>query len=185
MNKAIAGDEAAFAAIYERTRENVYRTVTLLVNRQTDANEITQDVYGELWRTLRRYDDDRPFLPWLHGIVIRQVRNYRRTEWRYWRKITMAKENKRTELRDIAPDDVTVSNQQRGELMNMVKALPLKLREIILLRYFHGYTLTEAAQILRIPAGTARSRHHQAVLRLRASFDEPKEDDKTCLLNEN
>ncbi len=185
VHRAIAGDEVAFAAIYERTRENVYRTVALLVNRQTDAKEITQDVYEELWRTLRRYDDDRPFLPWLHGIVIRQVRNYRRTQWRHWRKLKMVRENQRIDLHGMALDEVIVISQQGGQLMSMVDALPLKLREVILLRYFHGYTLAEAAKILHIPAGTARSRHHQAMLCLRASFDEAKEGDKACLLNEN
>lgn len=184
VQRAIAGDETAFSAIYERTRENVYRTVALLVNRQM-SDEITQDVYGELWRSLRHYNHDRPFLPWLHGIAVRQVRNYRRTEWRHLRKITMAKKNTLTESHEFIPDAASMIHREQEDLMSMVEALPLRLREIILLRYFHDYTLAEAAQILGIAAGTARSRHHRAILRLRSSFAERKETDKTCLWNEN
>ncbi len=185
VHRAIAGDETAFSSIYQRTRENVYRTVALLVNRQMISEEITQDVYGELWRSLRHYNHDRPFLPWLHGIAIRQVRNYRRTEWRQRRKIAMALENKLTEPHAFIPDAASMIQWEREDLMCMVEALPLKLREIILLRYFHDYTLAEAAQILGIPAGTARSRHHQAVLHLRSFFPEGKENGMTCLWNEN
>ena len=72
------GDPDAFAALYRRTCDDVYRIAALLIGRESEAADIVHDIYIELTAALRRYDDARAFRPWLNGIVARQVRLRRR-----------------------------------------------------------------------------------------------------------
>lgn len=172
VNDALAGHEEAFAQIYEQTRDNVFRTTCLIATSGSDTESILQEVYVELWRSLRQYDRRRPFLAWLHGIVINKIRSYSRTRWRYWRTVQKLQRTDCPEELTYSPEpaDRAVARQQTDDLLLAVRQLSPKLREVIVFRYYHDYTLTETARILHIPAGTARSRHHEALRQLRIAY---------------
>ena len=57
------------------------------------------------------------------------------------------------------------------ELFNLVRQLSYKLRVVVILRYFHDYALEEIADMLQIPVGTVKSRHHLALKELRKRFE--------------
>ena len=63
-----------------------------------------------------------------------------------------------------------MQGETKQELVQAVQTLPLKHREIIILRYYHHYTLEEIADLLRIPVGTVKSRHHHALQKLRSRY---------------
>ena len=168
---AARGDQGAFSLLYQSTVTEVYRTVYLLSHASIDVEEIVQEVYIGIWKSLGRYDATRPFSPWLHGLIIRQVRNARRSRWRRWRLLSGELELHREEP---APQPLGgLLTDHHMDLLSAIESLPLRLREIIILRYFHGYSLVEIGEILRIPSGTARSRHHEAVRRLRIDYEAP------------
>ena len=172
VQRAVRGDQSAFSLLYQDTVKEVYSTVYLLGHASIDVEEIVQEVYVGVWNSLERYDVTRPFAPWLHGLIIRQVRNARRSRWRRWR--LLYGESGLTRLADAKlPTDSLSSVHERADLFSSVESLPLRLREIVILRYFHGYSLAEAGEILRIPSGTARSRHHEALRRLRIDYEIP------------
>lgn len=161
------GDEEAFSFIYAGTIDTVAKTVHLLLQSNDGIDEVIQEVYLGLWKSLSRYDSSRPFLPWLHGFVVRQVRSARRLRWRMWRVHQRAVEMGRLRRDFAAHSDA----DEHLTLTTSIEALPLSLREVIVLRYFHGYALTEIAEMLGVPPGTARSRHHRALKQLRIEYE--------------
>ncbi len=62
-------DRAAFAELFERYHQRVFRSAYVIAHRPEAADDITQLVFVELFSALRRYDLNRPFLPWLYRIV--------------------------------------------------------------------------------------------------------------------
>ena len=67
------GDQQAFHAMYDATYQDVYRTVSFLVDHPQDREDVMNEIYMQMWTSLANYDTNRPFHFWLHGLVIRQA----------------------------------------------------------------------------------------------------------------
>ena len=179
VRRAKTEDKDAFPEIYRSTISQVFATVRFLSPSPADVEEIVQEVYVALWKALPRYDETRPFLPWLHGLIVRQARSVRRSRFRLLR-LQHAMETQH--VKEGMPVGVGAEGE-RVTLVESLLSLPLAMREVVVLRYLHGYALNEIAQILGIPEGTARSRNHVALKRLRVEFDN-EGGNRPCLPNE-
>ncbi|MBY9078797.1 sigma-70 family RNA polymerase sigma factor [Paenibacillus sp. HN-1] len=164
------GDEEAFQIVYESTRDHAYRLIGYLTRNQHDVADIMSEVYVELFRSLHSYDPKRSFSSWFNGLIVRQVRNWKRKEWRLFRiaeklKVGISNSSDQTEERRIQEVG------DRLDLLPILQTLPLKFREVIVLRYYQDCTLEEIAELLKVPLGTVKSRHHQALKHLRRRFE--------------
>ena len=160
------GDKEAFRYVYNLTVDNVYRTVALLVSNRQDIEDIMNEIYMKLWISIGNYDPNRPFRNWLHGITIRQVQDWKRKRWRKFRLF------ERQVILEIRPEAQRIEqpvllDETSQELMAILNRLSYKLRTVIVLRYYHDYSLTEIAELLELPLGTVKSRHHLAIKELR------------------
>lgn len=176
LHKVMKGDHEAFTLLHNRIRQQVYGTVSLLVNRQTDVADVVNEIYIELFRSLPQYDGKRPFGAWLNGMIIRQCSNWNRRSWRRLRLMIRSRENA-SEVLYPGADAALLAEEQRGELMQLVRGLPPKLRSVIVLRYYGECSYDEIASALGIPLGTAKSRHHKALRKLRQQAAFTEEDD--------
>jgi RNA polymerase sigma-70 factor (ECF subfamily) len=164
----LAGDEAAFEKIYEATKQDAYRTAMFLVNEPNDACDIVSEAYMAMWKNKLSYDVKRPFRFWLHGIVIKRSQMLRRQRWRQFRLFTKQKSliNKMTFEMDMALGNEPLQE----ELQTLIRQLSFKLRVVIILRYYHDYSLEGIATLLELPLGTVKSRHHAALTKLRSAM---------------
>ncbi|MGG4444613.1 sigma-70 family RNA polymerase sigma factor [Brevibacillus fortis] len=165
LEKMLTGDEAAFRFVYQTTHTDVHRTIAFLIYNKQDIEDITNETYIRMWRSFHTYDRSRPFRFWLHGITVRQVQDWKR---KAWRRIRLFERNRlmHDEQFDWTDSEVMKSETQL-ELLGVVRTLSYKLRVVVILRYFHDYALDEIAELLQIPLGTVKSRHHLALKALR------------------
>lgn len=169
LEKATHGDESAFQLVYQATHQDVYRTVAFLVYNKQDIEDIVNEVYMRMWRSMHKYDPNRPFRFWLHGITVRLVQDWKR---KAWRRIRLFERNRQMSCEPFESTDTAIlQSEMQFELFNLVRQLSYKLRVVIILRYFHDYTLEEIADILQIPVGTVKSRHHLALKELRKRYE--------------
>lgn len=160
------GDKEAFRQVYDQTVDQVYRTVSFLVHDLQDIEDIMSDIYMQLWLSLDKYDPQRPFRRWLNGIAIRQVQDWRRKRWRRFR-LTERQHRLHTTPEEPEADNKMLRNETSGEIHALLNGLSYKLRVVIVLRYYHDYGLNEIAELLELPLGTVKSRHHAAIKQLR------------------
>lgn len=171
VNKLIAriidGDRSAFRTLYDLTISDVSKTVGFLLDSPNGKDDVIQEVYVALYRALKHYNPSKAFRSWLMGIVVRQVRSYRRSHWRFQRIKQKSIESFASPIEHDFSDDVAdkVFNEK---LLLAVLRLPPKLRSVLVLRYLNDYTREEIAQALNIPVGTVNSRLTRAVQALRA-----------------
>jgi RNA polymerase sigma-70 factor (ECF subfamily) len=169
LEKATLGDESAFQLVYQATHQDVYRTVAFLVYNKQDIEDIVNEVYMRMWRSFHTYDPNRPFRYWLHGITVRQVQDWKR---KAWRRIRLFERNRQMTCEQIEwTDKAVLQSEMQHELFSLVRQLSYKLRVVVILRYFHDYALEEIADMLQIPIGTVKSRHHLALKELRKRFE--------------
>ncbi|WP_256758415.1 sigma-70 family RNA polymerase sigma factor [Cohnella sp. WQ 127256] len=166
LTRMIQGDSQAFYPIYQATKDHVYRMLRFLLNNKEDAADVMSEVYLNVWHSLPSYDFNQPFRSWLNGLIIRQASNWRRKLWRKMRLFERA-QRLATESLSNQSEEGYLAREQSSEILSLVNKLPYKLREVIVLRHYQDCSLEEVADVLQVPLGTVKSRHHSAIRKLR------------------
>lgn|SRR5574341_1087137 len=174
IEAARTGDQSACAAIYQRHVHSVYRLARGVLLNEQDAEEVVQDSFSYVFRSLHRYDPARSaFRTWLYTITMSRCRNKRRRKW--WATIDISEIAEWWAAADPTPEHAADERTAHDALMEALSHLSPKLREAVTLRYFEGLTYREMADVLQCPAGTAESRvrlAHEALYRMLAERPE-------------
>ena len=170
------GDQAALATLYDRTSPLVFGLVLKILNNREEAEEVTLDVYTQVWRQAHTYDQARGAPgAWLMTLArTRAIDRFRAT----------AVEHRRIESLDavalLASDGDTpeqdVEGQERRRYVRQALAiLSEEQRQAIALAYFYGLSQSEIAEKLQLPLGTVKTRIRLGMIKLREALA-PYED---------
>ena len=159
------GDQAAFEAVYDRVAAPVFGTVRSVVRDPSLSEEVTQEVFVEVWRAASRFDAGKGSpMAWVATIAHRRAEDRVRSEQR------AAERHRRAASSLIAYDDVAETvedNLDRERVRRCLRTLTDLQREAVTLAYYGGYTYREVANLLRVPAGTVNTRMRDGLIRLR------------------
>jgi RNA polymerase sigma-70 factor, ECF subfamily len=159
------GDQAAFEAVYDRVAAPVFGTVRRVVRDPSLSEEVTQDVFVEVWRAASRFDAGKGSpMAWVATIAHRRAVDRVRSEQR------SAERDRRAGSSLIAYDDVAETvedNLDHERVRRCLRTLTDLQREAVTLAYYGGYTYREVANLLRVPAGTVNTRMRDGLIRLR------------------
>jgi RNA polymerase sigma-70 factor (ECF subfamily) len=170
--RALSGDERAFAEIVRRYKQPLFRIVYRIAANEDDALEILQEAFVAAHRALSRYDPSRPMQAWLARIAINKARDWRRREvvrraLRSFLPIGAASEV----ADDSHPADIVVADRQELErVLAEIGKLPSNLKEVLVLRTLEGFSQAETANILGISEKAVETRLYRARQRLRGSI---------------
>ena len=167
LRSVAKGDEAAFATFYDETAARVHGLVLRVLRSPAQAEEVTQEVYLEVWRQAARFDSERGSpLGWLMTMAHRRAVDRVRSS----QAATARDETYEARNRDAPFDTTAESATARLEAHRVRRALN-KLseaqREAVSLAYLGGYTHREVASLLDLPLGTAKTRIRDGLIRLR------------------
>ena len=158
------GDLAGLEVLFELHRLAVLRTAYGIVGNSHLAEDVTQQVFVELFTAIRRFDPERPFAPWLYRVVVNiSLKELRRRDRR-----SLPLEEAAADLPslDPLPDLVAEESEIRRSIWTAIQALSPKQRAAVVLRYYHGFSEAEMAVALGCRRGTVKSRLHSALRRL-------------------
>jgi RNA polymerase sigma-70 factor (ECF subfamily) len=176
LAQARAGEAQAFCLLVQPLQSRLLRQALALCNDANMAEDLVSETLIEAWKSLARYNDTCRFSTWLYAILVH----------RYQKSITRARSRpvllswlpffsaeKHLEAQDNLPDScpspvtTLVQNELSSTLHRAINILPLKHREVILLRFFEGASLPDMAAVLGCSVGTVKSRLHHALEKLR------------------
>lgn len=145
-------DKQTFTALTLEAEDTLYRVAWSILRNDADAEDAVQEAVLRAWEKLDSLRETRYFRTWLTRILLRECFRLRRAGSR----IIPLEELPEPSARD------------RGEVWNEIQSLPETLRLPVLLHYVEGYSVAETGALLRIPAGTVKSRLSRArsILRL-------------------
>ncbi|NBI29229.1 sigma-70 family RNA polymerase sigma factor [Chengkuizengella marina] len=165
IDRTLSGNSQAYAELYDKTIQDVFKNVYFLLDDKDDVDDVVQDTYIQVYSSLCKYDRDRPFKPWIMGIMMRQIRTYRRKRWMHFRNVKKAEGYAQKAEHDFSND--IVDRHFNDKLLDSVDNLPYKLKQVVILHYLNEYSQEEVASTLGIPLGTVKSRIHAALKKLR------------------
>ena len=158
-----AGDAVALRVLFARHHVRIYRFIRRLVRDAAVAEELTNEVFLEIWRHAKSFEGTSSALTWMlsiaHHRAISSLRKRREEPW---------DDGAACALPDAA-DDPEVAAQKRDEgaiLRRCLDALSPEHKGVVDLVYYHEMSVSEAAAILRIPENTVKTRLFHARKRL-------------------
>src|SRR5215831_15225882 len=161
-----AGDQAALHALYERAHRLVFTLIMRITANRETAEELTIDVFHDVWRSASRYDP-------ANGTVLGWIMNQARS--RALDRLRFENRKKRSQAGDLQseaeavadPGDVLDLRERQQSLRAALTALTPGEREAIEMTFFAGLTYAEAATHLNQPLGTIKTRIRSGLQKLR------------------
>lgn len=173
VRRCARGDEEAFARLYDATARRLFGLVLRVVRDPAMSEEVTQEVYLDVWRSSARFDPARgSALSWLMTIAHRAaVDRVRSSEASRRRDDAHAAAHHEVDFDATAEAAHTSLEAQR--VRRALATLTDAQRSAVELAYLGGYTHTEVARLLDLPLGTAKTRIRDGLIRLRDTLGVP------------
>jgi RNA polymerase sigma-70 factor, ECF subfamily len=172
VERARAGDHAAFGILVDRYQHVVVRAVRAAIGPGTEVEDVAQDVFLRAWRRIGGFRGEASVKTWLLAIAWRQALSHRRSIAARLRRF-------------IAPDDgafdppatvrlqeqVVADRELRSAMARVVGALPPKYRQALMLAATGDHSFEEMSEALGVPAGTLKWRVSEARKRVKEKLE--------------
>lgn len=168
MARASAGDQRAFAELYERHRRAVFTFLVHLTGARATAEELLQEAFLRVWRNRAEYRASGEFRAWLFTIARRLAVDRFRREGHAWEEDSAALE---TAVSADAPDRRAEARDELARVQRALAQLAPAQREVILLSWLAGLDAAEIARLTGSTPGAVRVQLHRALQRLRGVLD--------------
>jgi RNA polymerase sigma-70 factor, ECF subfamily len=163
---AAEGSLPAFEIIYQRHHRRVYSLCLRMTNSQTEAEDLTQEVFIQLFRKSGSFRGDSAFSTWLHRMTVNQVlMHFRRRSVKNEKVSDDGDIPEQTVHGTANPDRMPVVD--RIALKKAIAQLPNGYKNVFVLHDIEGYEHEEVARMMKISVGTSKSQLHKARLKLR------------------
>lgn len=168
------GDRAAFEELFYLYRDDVFRFSYLVVRDATLAQDVVQEAFFKVFRSIEKFQFRSSFKSWLYRVVVNEA-------------ITILRRRKLKEdldpdpdasrvytgeapARQWQPEEAALDSEERDLLRGAVGQLDPIHRTVVVLKYFHDFSDSEIAAVVGCPPGTVKSRLHRARELLRHSM---------------
>jgi RNA polymerase sigma factor (sigma-70 family) len=166
-----AGDRDAYAYLVRRHAPTALRTAALL-GAGPDAEDVVQEAFVKAYARLGSFRPGSSFRPWLLRIVTNETRNLHRGAGRRRAREQLAWSRTERLLLNEEPLESVLSHERRKALVESLRRLDERDRQVVVCRYLVGLDEAESAAVLGWPRGTVKSRLSRALRRLESMLQE-------------
>jgi RNA polymerase sigma-70 factor (ECF subfamily) len=173
VHQAAAGDHAAFHLLVERHRTMVYRVAYQFARDHHDAEDITQEVFIKVYKSLDKFRQDAQLTSWMYRIAMNACIDHKRRQ----SSAGAAPFGEEAEFKMLntpeeapGPEDRAYAGELGEVLEQEIQRLPPGQRVVFIMRHHQGLKLGEIAESLGLAEGTVKRQLHAAVHRLRQAL---------------
>jgi RNA polymerase sigma-70 factor (ECF subfamily) len=170
VRASAAGDTAAFERLYRQYNRRVYSICLRMLGNSTEAEDLTQDVFVQLYRKIGSFRGESAFTTWLHRMTVNQVlMHFRKRGVRHESTTDDGELPVLIEVGTDRPSNMPIIDSIALE--RAIAALPPGYRTVFVLHDVEGYEHEEVARMLGCTIGTSKSQLHKARMRIRTLLD--------------
>jgi RNA polymerase sigma factor (sigma-70 family) len=155
VRRCLRGDTAAIGQLVDDYHAEVFGLSVRLLHNRHDAEDVAQEVFLRIFRSLRRWDSQRPLRPWVMGITVNRCRTWLAQRARRPEPVEYVQEV-------AAPEVVDDGAELAREIQAALRELRLEYRSVFVLFHERGLPYEEIAQALGKPLGTVKTWLHRA-----------------------
>ena len=163
VQRAIGHDAEAFGRLYDMHVDRVYRHIYYRVGNETDAEDLTQQVFLKAWQAIHRYKKTAsPFIAWLMTISHNVIVDFYRTkkDRAYLEAEVLASDSA------SSPERSTEASFEQQRLRRAILQLGGDEQRVVMLRFMEGFEFAEIASLLKKKEGNVRVILHRALVKL-------------------
>ncbi|NOZ73134.1 MAG: sigma-70 family RNA polymerase sigma factor [Chloroflexi bacterium] len=165
--RAQRGDTHAFAKLYDRHLDAIYRYVSLRVPSQQQAEDLTEDIFFRAWQNLKQYRPKRPFLHWLYRVAHNRIVDEQRRKHQQDVSLDALNDAGFTTTAETAsPLSTVIAQEEIKKLRQALSTMTPDEQTLLSLRFFEDMSYDEIAPILGKSAGACRVLQHRALKKL-------------------
>lgn len=169
IDKAKAGDIAAFEQLIECYQRKIYNIALRIVGNYDDANDLAQEVLIRIYKSIGSFKQQSSFSTWIYRITtnvclddIRKRKNRKVISLDEEIKLDDGEMKRQIVSDDLLPEDVAEKSEMRKIVNDAINRLSEEHRIVIVLRDIQGFSYEEISQIVKCPEGTVKSRINRA-----------------------
>jgi RNA polymerase sigma-70 factor (ECF subfamily) len=168
VQKALKGDEKAFARLLSRYKDTIYFMLLKMLNNRSDAEDLTIEAFGKAFKNLHQYTPTYAFSTWLFKIASNNCIDFLRK--RKGITIPLETDDDQSEISEVAkikskdlnPEEKLIRKQKAILLQKVVRRLKPHYQTLVELRYFRELSYEEIATELQLPLGTVKAQLFRA-----------------------
>lgn len=171
VDKAVKGDQKAYAELLERYRDAIYFMLLKMVNNKSDAEDLTIEAFGKAFKNIHQYTPNYAFSTWLFKIATNNCIDFIRKRKANLISIDQPNEDAEgvpstpaTNLQsgNLDPEETLIKEQNILLIKSVVSKLKPRYRKLVELRYFKEYSYEEISDELSLPLGTVKAQLFRA-----------------------
>lgn len=171
VDKAVNGDQKAYAELLDRYRDAIYFMLLKMVNNKSDAEDLTIEAFGKAFKSIHQYTPNYAFSTWLFKIATNNCIDFIRKRKANLVSIDQPSEDVEgvastpaTNLQSgsLDPEESLIKEQNIILVKSVVSKLKPRYRKLIELRYFKEYSYEEISDELNLPLGTVKAQLFRA-----------------------
>lgn len=167
IRRVLQGDRKAFEELMRKYERRIYGFVVRMVRNEETAVDLTQDFFIKIYTVLDKYNFEYKFSTWAYRICYNLVIDHIR---KHQAQVDSLDDDSVSQRDMMASDNVSREDgfralsraETRDYVWRVVDQIPLKFRELILLRYIQDLKYEEIAEIMSLPVGTVKNRIFKA-----------------------
>ncbi|MCX8130142.1 MAG: sigma-70 family RNA polymerase sigma factor [Clostridia bacterium] len=182
LEKAKNGDLKAFELLIEGYQKKVYNIALRMIGNHDDANELAQEVFIRILKSIKNFKEESTFSTWVYRITTNICLDELRK--RKNRKTVSIDEEMKLEDGEVArqiedikplPDIIAERNELKKIVTEAIQLLSEEHKLVIVMRDIQGFSYEEIAKVTKIPEGTVKSRINRARLALKEILKSKRE----------
>lgn len=162
--KVEATKETAFTAIIKRYQEKLYWHIRRLVIEHEDANDVLQNTFIKVWKSLQNFREDSQLYTWLYRIATNESLTFLTQKKKRQSLSISDEENALTQ--NIKADSNFDGQKAEWKLQLAIQTLPEKQRIVFNLRYFEEMPYAQMSEVLDTSEGALKASYHHAVKKI-------------------
>ena len=159
-------DPEAFRVLLEEYDRRVYGIAHRMIPNHEDVEDVAQEAFVEIWRSLPRFRGDSQLGTWIYRVATNVCLEYRRRR-RLEEVVAPEELTSLFDCNETSPQETVERNALREKVARCIRQLPDIYRQVIVLHELQGLSYKEVAQKLGIPEGTVKSRLNASFVKLR------------------
>ena len=161
------GDPKVIDEVVEEYKRPLFAFILRMVGNPTSAEDIFQETWLRVIRHIRSFRGDSKFSTWLFQIAVNLCRDAERKKKRWFHVPIEEHEHSLY----YEPEFGGIRMMKTRQVRKIISSLPFKMREVIILRYYHDLNDKEIAKVVGCPVGTVKSRYYRAAEIIRRKWD--------------
>ena len=180
IESCLLGNTQMFSRLIDNYKNMVYDLAYRMSNNSHEAEDISQEAFMRAYQSLARFNPTYKFSTWLYQITLNIIRDrFKKKELNYVSLDTPLETDDSEFYHQPAdltnnPEQIIAQKENLQAIQQAILSLPLKYREVIVLRHLQDLSYIEIANILKLPPGTVKVRLYRAREQLRKTLQDSR-----------